>query len=208
MRALFTDPDRFFAERVPEPRILYPAGVVLLVGIVRALGSIPALQRMMAALPEEASAFATVGMVFAFVGGFIGALVAWVLYAGAFHVISGVLYETDGEFRDTLAVTGWGFVPAVFAAIASTVVAVVVFTSVPLPEMNDPQQIQTWVQEVRSRPEFLVSTALGALFLLWQAFLWAFGLKHVRGLTLRQAGITVAIPVAIGLLFRLSGVVT
>lgn len=208
MRALFTNPDEFFAERTPEPAVTYPLGVVLLVGIVRVLASIPVLQATVRALPEEASAFGSVAYVSGIVGGFVGVLVAWVLYAGAFHLISGVLYDGNGGFRNTLAVTGWGFVPAIFAGLVSAVVAFVVFGDATFPASSDPQEVQAFVRELQNRPEFLLASILGIVFLLWQGFLWAFGVKHARALTLREAGITVAIPVAIALLFRLYGVVT
>lgn len=207
MRALFTDPDRFFAEHTPEPSIGYPAAIVLLVGIVRALGSIPALQATVEALPEEASAFGGIAIASGIVFGFVGALLGWVLYAGAFHVISAVLYDADGEFRDTLAVTGWGFVPAIFAAIVSGIAAFLVFGDATMPSTTDPAQIQQFVDELRASEELFVASVLGIVFLLWQAFLWMFGLKHARGLTLQQAGVTVAIPVVLALLWRVYGLV-
>lgn len=203
MLDLLTSPDGFFEERTPEAALLAPAAVVLLVGLIRALGALPAMQMTVKALPEGASGFGSVVVASGVIGGFIGVLVAWVLYAGAFHLISGLLYEPDNGFRDTLAVTGWGFVPAIIAAIVGAVVAFAVFGDVAAPSATDPAQVQRFVQELRSRPAFLVSSALGIVFLLWQAFLWAFGVKHARGLTLRQAGVTVAAPVAVALALRL-----
>lgn len=208
MRTLFTDPDEFFAERAPEPTVKYPVAVVLLVGFVDVLASIPVLQMTIRAMPGAPGTFSSLAYVSGIVGGFVGALLVWVAHAGAFHIISDVVYDGSGSFRDTLAVTGWGFVPAIFAGLVSAVVAFVVFGDATVSGVSGAGEVQAFVEELQNRPEFLLASVLGIVFLLWQGVLWAFGVMHVRDLTLREAGITVAIPVTIALLFRLFGMVT
>lgn len=205
MLDLLFNPDQFFRERAEDPGMLPAVGILLVVGVVGAAGAVPSIQATFRALPAEAQSFSFVGYIGAAVAGLLGPFVRWLLFAGAFQVVSAVLYDAEGSFRDTLALVGWGFVPAVFATIVSTVVAYVVFSSVTFP--TDPQQIQAFVTELRRRPEFLVSSVLGIVFLLWSALLWLFGVKHARGLSEREAAVTVGIPVALALLWRLYGLV-
>lgn len=205
MLDILFNPDGFFRERTDDPRLLPPVAIMVVIGIIGAVGSIPAIQATFEALPQEAQGFAVVGYVSAAIGALLGPFVRWLLYAGAFYVVSSVLYEPEGSFRDTLALTGWGFVPAIFASIVSAAVAFVVFSGVTYP--TDPQQIQPFVRELRNRPEFLVSSLLGILFLLWSALLWVFAVRHGRDLPTREAAITVGIPVALVVAWRLWGVV-
>jgi hypothetical protein len=194
---LLTNPDAFFARRADSPGLRGPVVVVLLVALVGIAGSLPVLQATLAVLPQEASGFAPVFYAISAVGALVGTFVIWLIYAGAFHAISAVLYEGEGPFSRTLALTGWGFVPAILAGIVSAIVAVAVFQGMVLPD--DPQQIQRFVRTLQRRPEFLVASVFGMLTLLWQGFLWAFAMKHGREITLREATVTVAIPVAVAL---------
>jgi hypothetical protein len=200
------NPDEFFRRRAEDPGMLPAVAILLVVGVVGAVGAVPTIQATFRALPQEAQAFSFIGYVSAVVGALLGPFVRWLLYAGAFQIISSALYDAEESFRDTLALVGWGFVPSILATAVSAVVAFLVFSSVTFP--TDPQQIQAFTRELRTRPEFLVSSLLGVLFLLWSALLWVFAVKHGRDVTEREAVVTVAIPVAIGLVWRLLGVVT
>ncbi|WP_435194162.1 Yip1 family protein [Natronomonas sp. EA1] len=206
MLDLLFNPDAFFRERAENPGLVPSVALLVLVGLVGVAGTLPALQATIDALPQEAQAFGTISLVVGSAFAFLGPFVRWVLYAAAFHVLSSVVYDAErGSFRDLLALVGWGFVPALLAAIVSAVVATVVFSGVTFP--SDPQQVAQFSQQLRNRPEFLVASVLGIAFLLWSAFLWTFAVKHVRDLTMREAGVVVGVPVALGLVFRVWGVV-
>jgi hypothetical protein len=201
---LLTNPDSFFEARREEPSLLRPGLVVLLVAVVGVVGSVPVLQATVSALPPEAGPFVTVIQVVGAVFGVVFTLVVWLLYALAFHLVGSVAFDASGEFRDTLALVGWGYVPAVFGALVGAVANYVVFSGVRFPD--DPQAIGAFVQELQSRPAFLVAGLVGIAFLLWSAFLWTFAVSHAESLDLRESALTVAGPVAVALLFRLNGI--
>lgn len=201
---LLTNPDAFFAERRETPSFRGPVLVVLLVALVGVIGSIPVLRATLSALPPEAEGFVTVVQVVGGVAGIVVTFVVWVLYAVAFHVVGSVVFDASGEFRDTVALVGWGFVPAVFGAAVGSVASFVVFSGVQFPQ--DPQRIQAFLAELQSRPALVVAGLVGIVFLLWSAFLWTFAVRHAESLTMRDAALTVAGPVAVALLVRLNGV--
>lgn len=199
---LLTDPDSFFERRENEPGLLAPAVIVLLLGVISALGGIASVRAtFQAVLPSDMQAIAGVAYVFVGIFGLLGALVVWTVYAGLFHVISAVLYDGEGEFTTTFALTGWGFLPGIVSAVVSAVATFLVFQSVTFP--SDPQQMAAFARQLQSRPELLAASLLSLVFLLWQAFLWVFAVKHARRLGLREAAITVAIPVALAVVWRL-----
>lgn len=200
---LLTDPDAFFRARADAPSLVGPTVVVLLVIIVGLVGSLPALQATTAGMPAQAGTFTSFVFIFGAVGAVVGTLVAWLLYAGVFHVVSAVVYGASGSFSETLALTGWGFVPRIPEGVISAAVAYVVFSGATMPA--DPLQVAQVMQELRNDPLFTLASWLGIVFLLWSALLWTFAMRHGRDLTLRQAAVTVAIPVSVGLLLDLLG---
>ena len=184
-----------------------PLAILLLVGVIGILGALPSIRATAAMLPPEAQSFAAISYVVAGVSAIVGTFLRWLVYAGVFHALSSVLYDAEeGSFRDTLALTGWGFLPAIGAAIVASVAAFVVFSGTTFP--SDPAAMAAFARELQNRPELLVANLLGIVFLLWQGLLWTFAVKHGRGLELREAAITVAIPVALAVLWRGFGVVT
>ena len=198
---LFTNPDRFFRQRADDVGLVRPALVVTALGLVGGLGAIPVLQATFGAMPEEASAFAGLAYVLAPVGGIVGAYVRWLLYTVAFHAISAYVYDGEGTFQQTLGVTGWGFLPGIVGAVVTAVLTFYALQSMTLP--TSPEQAQAFGQQLTRQPLVVLSTVIGILFLLWQAFLWTFAVEHARGITLREAAITVAVPVAVAVLLNL-----
>ena len=203
--SLLTNPNEFFRSRVERAGLLRPALVVAVVGAIGALAGALYVQKVQASLPSEAQAVGPILLATTVLGGFLGSFVRWLVATVVFYLVS-MVFDAQGEFATLLSFVGWGFVPSILATAVSAVVAFLVFSSVTFP--TDPQQIQAFTRELRTRPEFLVSSLLGVLFLLWSALLWVFAVKHGRDVTEREAVVTVAIPVAIGLVWRLFGVVT
>lgn len=202
---LFTDPDGFFERAAAEDELAKPAGVILLVGVVGALSSLPVLRATVAAMPPEAGSFAALAYVFGIGGALVGAFVLWALYAGTMHVISTLAFDAEGSFRRTLAVTAWGFVPAIFAAVVSGGLAYVAFQSITIP--SDPAETAGFARALQSDPRLQLASVLGIAFLLWQGFLWTFAVSHARNLRIREAVITVSVPVGIDVLWRVVNLV-
>ena len=197
---LLADPDRFFERELEAGGFLRPTAVVAVLGVVSALSGIPIVEATFAALPDEAAAFAGIGYAFAIVGGFLGAFFVWLLYAVVFLAIARIAFDGDGSFQETLRATAWGFLPAIVAAAASGVAAYYVFQSVTFP--SDPAQIQAFASQLQRRPPFLAAGVLGVFLTLVQAFVWTFGVRHAQGIDLRDAGITVGVPVAVTILWQ------
>lgn len=205
MLNLLTDPDGFFEARADGPSLVGPSLVMLTVIIVGGLASLPTLQRTTAAMPAEAGAFASLVYLFGAIGAVVGTLVAWLLYAGVFHVVSAVVYGAEGGFTDTLALTGWGFVPRIPESVISGAISYAVFSGVTVPA--DPVRAARMMQQLTQDPLFTLASLLGIVFLLWSALLWTFAMRHGRDLTLRQAAVTVAVPVSVGLALDILGLV-
>lgn len=202
---LFTNPDRFFRREAEDDDLRRPIVVVAVLGTVSALSGLPSAQATAQAMPAEAQAFAGIAYVGAVVGGFVGAFVAWVVYAGAFHLIATYGFDGEGSFTQTAATTAWGLVPAIIATAISGVLTWYAFQTLAIP--TDPTQLQPFLDQVRNNQYLRLSGVLGIVFLLWQAFLWTFGMQHVHRIDLRDAAITVAVPVAIALVRRLYNLV-
>lgn len=194
------DPDSFFRQELSEEGLARPLAVVTALGFVNALAGLPVAHATVQALREEIGAFAAIGYVGVVVVGFVGAYVVWVIYAGAFHLIARFGFDGGGSFRRTLRAAAWGFLPAIVVSVVSGAVAFYVLRGVTVP--SDPARIATFAAELQRRPPFLAAGVLGVFFVLWQAFIWTFGVKHAQDLPLRDAAITVAVPVAVAILWR------
>lgn len=202
--SLLTDPEAFFGRQGTDPSLKGPLVVVTLIAAVNAVASV--LQfRFMARLFENSgmgSGFATAIQAFSFVFVIAGPFVVWLLYAGVFQGIS-VLFDGDGDFSTTLAFVGWGFVPSVMGSVASVAINFYRFNvrGIDVPSEMTVEAYQQFSQSLQTGPLVALSAALGIVFTLWSAFLWTFGLRHARSLSVRQAALTVALPVLVGLAF-------
>ncbi|MFC7236488.1 Yip1 family protein [Halosegnis marinus] len=207
MLDILFSPDRFFRERAGDPGLGGPVAVVAVVALLGAVAAYPAAEAVAAALPAEAQGFSGITIATTLIGAFVGPFVVWILFAAVFHGLSAFLYDAEGDFRDTLAFTGWGFVPAIVTAVVGIVVGFLVWGSVQFPDATDPQAVQQFTREIRQRPEFIVSGVVGLVVLLWRGMLWTFAMQHCRNIEFREALVTVGVPVGLLFLYRLSGLV-
>ncbi|WP_332898194.1 Yip1 family protein [Haladaptatus sp. CMSO5] len=200
---LITNPDAFFREEAESPRLWGAAGIVFIAGGLGAIASYLLLSRIVSVLPAEGGGAVSL-LVFAF--GIGGALVAqfviWLVFAILFHVIS-IVFDGEGKFTKTLALTGWGFFPSIFGGILGIGAMYLALQGIPAP--TSPEAIQAYSLAVTQSSTLRLASLVGIVFTLWSAFLWAFAVKHARNLTFRQGLYTVAIPVGINIALAVFG---
>ena len=205
-------PDTFFRRVVAEPESLkIPALIVIAGGIIAAAAAYVVAgtySKMFeaAAGAGMASFIGLAGAVSAFI---MFVVIWWIIFAGAFTVIS-LVFKGSGSFKRTLQCTGYGLLPVVIGSIISLFVALYYVPMIQAPVLtsfSDPAAIQRAVEGVFQDPAFreftLISTAISIIFLAWSANLWIFGMQHARNLPLKQAAVTVLVPVVIYIVYIL-----
>lgn len=196
LAALLTDPRSFFRERADDPSLLFPAVIVALLGVLTAATTIPSTRATMTAMPPEVQGFGTAALVIGAAVAFVIAFILWLIFAGIFHAISSVAFGGEGGFTDTLAVTGWGYVPRLLSAAVNFVAAYVVYSGVDFSSaQGDPQAISQTAQQLSNDPLLMTASIVTIAVTLWSGALWTFGLAEVRNIEVREAAISVAIVV-------------
>lgn len=206
------DPESFFERDEEASNIVVPIGVMVFVGLLSGVAgwfSYQQTSQLMGGQGAGGAGFAVIMGIVSIVVGLVVPFIAWLLYAGLFHLISGAL-GGDGEFKTTLVYTGWGFLPKVFGSVVGLASTWYVLQVVPLPTGVDPQNpqamqqaMQSYQQAVQSHPATLAAFVVGLLVLAWSAYIWVGAVQHARDLDRADAAIAVGIPVAIALIIRL-----
>ncbi len=196
MLEVLTNPNSFFEKKMSEDiSFKIPIAIIFVIGIIGAVNAISMTQKIMAELPSDAAQFASYGAIFGVVGAIIGVFVMWVIYAVVFYAIS-LVFKGEGEFKRVLEFVGYGFIPS----IASGVIGLIVMTmALPMIEfsIDNPELLQ---QSLMSNPMLQASAIIGIIFTLWSANIWIFGLMHSRNLSIKNAIITVGVPVGLSLI--------
>ncbi|MFB6126541.1 MAG: YIP1 family protein [Halolamina sp.] len=202
MLEVLTSPRTFFQSRTDDAGWLAPVAIVLTVAVVSAVGTVPAFQATTAALPADAGSLGAVVQAVSLVTAFATAFVVWVVYAGVFYAISAV-FDGDGDFATLLKFVGWGYLPAVASAAVTAVVQFTLYSGRDLP--SDPEAIAAFSQSVQTDPLFVAASVFGVVVTVYQGYIWSHAVGVARDLNRREALITAGIPVAISVLFSLSG---
>ncbi len=210
---LLARPERFFSSlEGKEPDLRIPAAIAIVGAIIAAIAgyiqSGPISEMFAGADPSGISGLG-IGIAVVIFGFIIFLILYWLIMAVAFFVIS-LLFKGRGKFTHTLANTGYGLVPVIIGSIVTTLVFLSYLPRIVVPvirNIQDPAVIQEAMQELMHDPAMMeytwVSMAISALFLLWSANIWIFGVKQARNITLKQACITVAIPVGAFIIYTL-----
>lgn len=214
---ILTDPDSFFEQEATDPSYLVPILLVLLTALLAAIAASPkaelfgevtsiAVENQTTEANQSVQNILAVGTkIVSVIWSFIETFAGWLLYAVVFYAIAHLGFEGSGSFSDTIALTGWGYVPAVINQALSVAAAYTVFGGVSLP--GSAQAAQDTMTELQSDPILLVVGIIGLALLAWSGVIWTYAMAHLHDLSQRDAAITVGIPLALIMLLRISGLV-
>lgn len=197
---VLTNPNGFFEERMKgEVELKTPLLIILFIGALGAISAAIMTQKVMAIMPPEAAAFASIGVGIAVIGAFIGTLFMWILYAGIFYGISSIL-GGEGDFKRVMEFVAYGFIPSLINSVLSIIV-ISRSLSIENFSMEDPELFQ---QALLADPTMQMVSIIGIILTLWSANIWIFGLVHARNMTVKNAAISVLVPVGIYILYSAS----
>ena len=205
-------PGAFFQDTIAEKESLkIPGLIVLAMGIVSAvyaylIGGLTG--KMMAGLIPGMESIITISTIF---GALFGIFVFWGIWTGVFYLISS-LFKGKGTFKRSLEFIGYGYLPQIFGAIFTVIVAIQYIPRVIVPEITtaaseDPQLIQEAVKTLMHDPAMMEMTQIisiiSIVFLLWSANIWIFGMRNARQLSERDSALCVGIPVVVYILYMI-----
>jgi hypothetical protein len=205
-------PREFFQYAITEKESLkIPGLIVFALGIVSAvyaylIGGLTG--KMMAGLIPGMESIIAVSTI---LGALFGIFVFWGIWTGVFYLISS-LFKGKGTFKRSLEFTGYGYLPQIFGALLTVIVAIQYIPRVIVPEISsaaiqDPQMIQDAVKALMHDPAMMEMTQIisiiSIVFLLWSANIWIFGMRNARQLSERDSALCVGIPVVVYILYMI-----
>jgi hypothetical protein len=209
---LFLKPDAFFQDLITKKESLgKPAVIIVAAGIAAGayaclVGGLTA--EMMAGIM---AGMETIIVLSAFFGALFFTFIFWVLWSGVIFAIS-VVFKGNGSFKRTMEIVGYGYLPQVVGLLINSMVAYLFIPAVNVPTLSaaavqDPELIQEATKALMHDPSMMaltqITSVVSIVFLVVSANIWIFGLKHARGLSLRDAAICVSVPVIVYIIYIL-----
>ena len=207
MIEILTNPNKFFdAKREAEGSLKIPALIVLIIGIISGIGAYfmggLTAEMLSGTVPPEAQAFLSFIPISSAIAAVIVSFILWVVFAAIFFGIS-CIFKGEGNFKRTLEFVGYGYIPMIISGIISAIFIYNIVSTARIPVVTDPAKMAEALEPLLKSPMVQLSYAISILFMLWSANIWVFGLKHARNLSTKNALITVAVPVAVYVLWTI-----
>ncbi|NOQ48895.1 MAG: DUF1282 domain-containing protein [Methanococcoides sp.] len=200
---ILKDPNSFFEEEInTEIEFKTPILIMLFIGALAAISAIITAQQIMRIMPEELAVFGSVGIVLGAIGAVAGTLIAWVIYTIIFYLLSSV-FGGQGDFKRTLEFVAYGFIPTILSSLLTIYVMSSVISMADM-VAQDPALIK---ETLLADPTMQMVTIIGIIINLWSANIWRYGLVHARNMTVKNATITVMIPIGISILFSIKSLI-
>jgi len=197
---VLVNPNAFFTRDPPEWEALrIPALIVLAAALLAAATAYLTTDLIASMMPRDVQQYRGIMAIAGTVMAPLMTLVFWAIWSGAFYVVS-LIFQGKGSFRRTLAATGYGHLPIAIGGVVSLAILWAFGPGIRVTPVESMVEIQAAVPALMHQPVLMLSSVLGIIFLLWSANIWVFGIRYARVLTLRNAAITVGVPVALYLL--------
>jgi hypothetical protein len=197
LMSLLVNPNAFFSRDSAEWEPLrIPALIVLAAAIMAGATAYLTTDLVAGIMPSDVQAYQGVMGIAGTIGAVVMTFLIWVVWSAVFFVIS-LFFQGQGTFRRILAVTGYGYLPILIGSVISLVIFWVFSSGIHVSPVTDVQEIQAAVMALMHQPVMILVSVLGIVFLLWAANIWIFGIRYARVISLRDAAITVGVPVAL-----------
>lgn len=197
MLEVLTNPGEFFENKMKrEVDFKPPIMIVGVMAIISAISAYIITTTIIGSLPSDAATFVQIGAIIGAIIAMIVVFIMWIIYGGIFYLISTV-FGGQGNFKRVLEFVAYGFIPSILGSVISLVLTSKAYSSIDF-SITDPEILQ---KAMLSDPYIMASSAIGILLTLWSANIWVFAMMHSRNLTVKNALITVGIPMGLYVIY-------
>ncbi|MPM32130.1 hypothetical protein SDC9_78689 [bioreactor metagenome] len=204
LNSLLFDPNSFFREKARNNvDFKYPISIMLVIAVISMASTFLVMNQFSGLLSSgSGSYFPTMPIIFSVVGGLFGTFFYWLILTLIFYSISYV-FESRGYFKRTLEFVGYGFVPQILSSLIGVFVTYKLMASVDFSQQNPQLISESMTQMLSNNPLYYASQTIGILCLLLSAYIWVFALLHARNLSMKNAAITVGVPVGLYVVYMM-----
>jgi hypothetical protein len=203
MSNILFNPNRFFAKKKEEKVSLkIPFLIVLVNGLFLVAPNVLILNKIVETLPSDIRSFVAASFIFGIIITLFSYFLGWLILSGVLYLISCHFYS-EGSFKRTVEFIGYGYIPMIFSSLAVLLILYLILPSIDI-SLQNPQLIQQNIEQITMNNPFIrFSQIFGIICILWSAKIWIFALLHARNMLIKNAIITVGIPMSLYLIFTI-----
>lgn len=201
MLEVLTNPGNFFEKKLKEEIDLKPPyAIISALSLLTVITAFILMEEMMNILfngmPRNAQqTIIALGLVAIMLTVAIG----WVAISSMFYILS-LLFSGKGDFKRILEFVAYGFLPLILSSAINLVLMICMSLFVDF-STSDLQSIEA---VMLSNPYVIASNIISIILSLWSANIWVFAMIHSRNLSVKNALITVGVPIIIYLIYMLN----
>ncbi len=193
MLEVLTNPGGFFEKKTKEKVDLkQPLVIIGAMALISAISAYIIASKVIGSLPSDVASVAQIGVAIGAIFAIIVVFIMWVIYGGIFYLISSFL-GGQGNFKRVLEFVAYGFLPSIMSSVISLFLTNKAYSSLDF-SIQDPAILE---KAMLSDPYIMASTVIGILLTLWSANIWVFAMMYSRNLTVKNALITVGVPIGL-----------
>jgi hypothetical protein len=197
MLEVLTNPGGFFEKKVKEEADLKPSIMILgAMALISAISAYIIASKIIGNLPSDVASVAQIGVAIGAIFAIIFVFIMWLVYSGIFYLLS-LFLGGQGNFKRVLEFVAYGFLPSILGSVISLVLTSKAYSSLDL-SVQDPALLE---KAMFADPYIMASTVIGILLTLWSANIWVFAMIHSRNLTVKNALITVGVPMGLYVIY-------
>jgi|Deesub1362A_J573_1020465.scaffolds.fasta_scaffold00018_187 hypothetical protein len=197
------NPKKFFTKK--EEVSYIPALIILtLNGIISAFLAYYTIKTITPMLPVEAHQFMAIGMAIGSVFGFLTPFIKWIVLGLIFYGLSS-LFGGKGSFKKLISFIGYGFIPLLIGDAIGGYIGIEVLSSMRGLTIED---LVKYREILETSLATQISAIVSILFLIWAANIFIFAVASSRNIKVKDATITVCIPIGLWVLYTLFKVVS
>jgi hypothetical protein len=199
---MFSNPDKTMEDITKEPRIEESLVIVVAYAILLMIGTYISLSHINYVVTDaslDSNALKMIALIFGVGGVLVMTLLAWPIITAILHLFS-MLFGGEGKIYPAMLTSiGYSQLPKLIAAVLMIGFA----TQAPMTTVEISSTGSYNVPAAATGTLYLVQMAVSWLFLLWSCYLGALAVKHGEKVSMKNALITVGIPLAIYALLTL-----